>query len=354
MTKKPDTNKASQAGAETGTKPADKKANSKPAPAKKRAGRTGFIVWSLAALALIGGALTVTWPAWKTPALEYVKANAPGLAAVLTTPFAPPLPVEPPAPTAETPAASPTGPLRARLDALERALADTANDVAGLSGGNGSGNVTALEDINKKLSGLAARLQEVETKLAASDGATGIRLLLLGQVQSALGAGQSFSDSLNALKRLMAKDADGLALLARLGVHGISGVATSRRLIDDFEITARAVAQAIRRDAFTETVGDGAGASGWLAGLWGKLTSLVVVRRVGPGAAEDTSADALLARASHALDGGDLAGALIALQGLGHDAAMAAAPWVAQAQARLDADKAFAALRAHILAASGG
>ena len=76
------------------------------------------------------------------------------------------------------------------------------------------------------------------------------------------------------------------------------------------------------------------------------LMRLVTVRPVGADAEGDDAA-ARVARAEAKLAAGDLAGAVAELEGLEGAAAEAAAPWLAQARARLAAESALDRLRAH-------
>jgi hypothetical protein len=75
-----------------------------------------------------------------------------------------------------------------------------------------------------------------------------------------------------------------------------------------------------------------------------KLSELVSVRPVGEDVEGDDAA-ARVARAEAVLAKGDLAGAVAELEGLTGQAAEAAAPWLADARARLDAEAALAALQ---------
>jgi hypothetical protein len=68
------------------------------------------------------------------------------------------------------------------------------------------------------------------------------------------------------------------------------------------------------------------------------------------GEVEGDSARARIARAEARMQDGNLAGAIEALQGLQGDAAEAAQPWVADAQARLAAEEALADLTRRTLA----
>ncbi|MHA1535976.1 MAG: mitofilin family membrane protein, partial [Alphaproteobacteria bacterium] len=87
----------------------------------------------------------------------------------------------------------------------------------------------------------------------------------------------------------------------------------------------------------------------WAERAWARARSVVIVRRIGPGVKGD-DAEAVVARAEARLAVRDIAGAALALKGLGGGAALAAAPWLASAGAHLEAAQAVQALHRAALA----
>jgi hypothetical protein len=85
-----------------------------------------------------------------------------------------------------------------------------------------------------------------------------------------------------------------------------------------------------------------------LSGVLRRLSDVVTVRPIGD--VEGLGAGAVVARAEHRLQAGDLAGALTELDGLSGLAAEAAAAWRSDAEARLAADAALAALGDQVVA----
>ena len=85
-------------------------------------------------------------------------------------------------------------------------------------------------------------------------------------------------------------------------------------------------------------------------GVVQRLSSIVSVRRVGE--AEGDTALARLARADKAVAAGDLAAAVTGLEGLGGPAGEILAPWLAEAKARLAADRQAETLLSAALAAA--
>src|SRR5262249_49879689 len=164
-------------------------------------------------------------------------------------------------------------------------------------------------------------------------------VLAAGQLEAALDSGQPFTSELEAVRRLAGKDADLAPILAQLEDSAGEGVPTLAQLRTRFEDMALAVAQA----ATAPVEGR------WIDRGLARLRSVVTVRPVG-GDVEGDGAEARLARAEARLSEGDLAAGVSELDGLTGPAAEAAAPWLADARARVAADKAIQRLRERALA----
>jgi uroporphyrinogen-III synthase len=164
-------------------------------------------------------------------------------------------------------------------------------------------------------------------------------LLAVGQLREAMARGGSFAPELASLQALTDNDPSFGPAINTLAAHATRGVKTRAQLRDDF---AR-VAPAILRNA-----GTGTSESWWQAPI-DRLSNLVSVRKIGD-VAGDTP-DAIAARAEYRLSEDDLAGAVSAVDRLSGAPADAARPWLTEARARLDTERAIAALSAQALKA---
>ncbi len=218
----------------------------------------------------------------------------------------------------------------ARLATLEAAIGNTArvedlgNRIVILEGKSAdaasvltlSDRVAALEDISRRA--IAEQTAEVALLMAAA------------QLREAVVAGRPFEIELETTKALAAHVLDtsiedeGFAAYAARGVPSLS--ALQRR----FDETA---ARVVRAEMIPE------GANGWLRQSLDRLMSIVTVRRV-DGTPAGNSASAVLARSENRLLTGNIAGAAVEMTALTGAAAEAAAPWLADASARIAADRA--------------
>ncbi|GJL92691.1 COG4223 family protein [Hyphococcus sp.] len=123
---------------------------------------------------------------------------------------------------------------------------------------------------------------------------------------------------------------------AALEAHAEKGVASESAIRSRFDAAARAALAAAAQ----------AKAGGGFAGLMARAQSVISVRP-----AEPTSGDepgAVLSRADHALEQGEVAFALLQLEDLPLAAQEAMSDWIADARARAEAESALAALSARI------
>ena len=213
-----------------------------------------------------------------------------------------------------------------------------------------AGSVAALKDQLAELSAANAALQDAVAAQASQSGATSLDrnvalVLALGQLRDALRGAGGYGAELAQVLSLMEADDDLRAAIAPLTRFADSGVPTLAGLQRSFPAMARAVVAA----------GQGGDSDGLFAGVVRSLSSIVTVRPVGE--VEGGGAGPAVARAEARLRDGDLAGALAALEELTGRAAAAAAEWRGQAEVRLAADRAVAALAARAigqLAPAGG
>lgn len=243
----------------------------------------------------------------------------------------------------------------ARLAALENAPASGSGADPALAGSLDSlgDRVAALEAaarrqqaLEQAVGELSRQAQEIAGQInnAARGASEGEALVLAaGQLQSALAAGRPHGAELRAVEALAGGWPDLAAAVEPLRATAGSGLPTAVALYDRFKALAPEIIRAdrLRQDA------------GWVDQTLGRLSTLVTVRRASGEVAGD-GADAVLARAEAAVDKGDLAAAATELALLQGPAAEVAAPWLADAQARVAAEQAAAAVADLALARLGG
>ena len=218
----------------------------------------------------------------------------------------------------------------AELEGSNAALSTLTSRLEQLETGNAAGpNPEALAE---SITGLESRLGALETRESAVPAVDASSLLLaLGDLRASVRTGQPFAENLAAAVAAApeALPSDAIAVLDR---HAAVGVPTLASLRESYREASTAIARA---RATPES-------SGWMSEVISKVSSLISIRRVN-GAAEDTL-DGRLAIAERALASGDLEAAVTAIQGLAGSTAAAAAPWLDQAQSRLDSERALSVL----------
>jgi uroporphyrinogen-III synthase len=233
----------------------------------------------------------------------------------------------------------------ARLAALEVAL-DARPDV---------GQIAVALAENRRQSSEIARLQEQIAAMTAGASRTTGReglLLAVGQLREAIRQGRPFTTELATVQALAADDPTAAPPIAVLQALASRSVSTREALQARFGAIA---AEAGRAAQMADLVAD-APADDMLGRWWSavirRLSSVVSVRRVGDVAGDSPAAR--LARAEQAVAAGNLAGGVATLEGLPGPAGNVVAGWRAEAQARIELDRAGEALFAAALAASGG
>jgi hypothetical protein len=189
-----------------------------------------------------------------------------------------------------------------------------------------------LADLNNRVGALAKAQEELRA-------ATGMAALTMAvqNLRRAVADGKPFAAELKTLAALAPEPLEVSALEARRE----SGLANLGKLQRDFDAAAKTALDA------AQPAGDGS----FTGDLLAKARSLVRVRPTGeiPG----DGPDAVLARAGHRLDNGDLPGAIRETDQLTGPAAAAMAPWLTEAKARAAADDALAKLEARLASAPG-
>jgi hypothetical protein len=234
---------------------------------------------------------------------------------------------------ADEQARSDLGALRDRAEGLESRIAALESGLAGLA-----------ETDGKLQEGLASLRERAAGRGdAASDAALA---LALGQLRDALRAGLPFGGELALVQGLVEKDpAQGATLgtaLQDLAGAAEAGIPTQARLKDRFPAMAREVM----------AQGYGEEAEGLWSGVLRRLSRVATFRPKGE--VEGSDPGAVLARAESRLENDDLAGAVEQMAGLSGPAAEAAQGWLADAKARLAADRTIADLSHYALARLAG
>lgn len=192
---------------------------------------------------------------------------------------------------------------------------------------------------------LADRLDKVEAEmrdLQARRSSAAALLLAIGQLREAVARAMPFDAELRAVKALSPQDGETAPAIAALKPRAIAGIPTFATLTGRFQALAPEIVRA-------EVLPAG---QGWWRETLDRVATLVTIRREDGFAAGDSTA-AIVARAEGRLAEGDLAGAQAEAEKLTDGPAEIAAPWLADARARLVADKAVSELSAHVVAQIG-
>ncbi|MFN3933880.1 COG4223 family protein [Parvibaculum sp.] len=195
-----------------------------------------------------------------------------------------------------------------------------------------------LPDVEKMEARVAALEKKEEDPDAAARAALGLALANLAR--AAEGAG-SFETELRVMGQFVPDQPE----LAALADAAKSGVPTRAALEGRFASLAQSVFDAERR----------AGEDGLWSRFLANAKSLVTIRRTGEISGETT--EAIVARMEERLKAQDLGGAVTEAELLAGPAAEAAAPWIADAKARLETDRLVRELSARLageLAAARG
>jgi hypothetical protein len=286
--------------------------------ARKKRRRFAAITWLVTSLILVL-ALVATSPYWAPPLLPMLPWNAGGGAG--------------------------NAALGGRLDAVEQKLNDLSGqaeipaatpDLTGVED-KLRDQAAALDKLQDNAQKLDQRLSALEARISAmSDDPQRLLLMSLSELAAAVGTSRPYAGELGAAEALAAGKPDILAQLKTLDAgagHGIPGEAVLARQF------SASVAPALMRTE-TETTAPG---ESWWRRILARLESLVVIRRTDQAGGQ--SADpvaAAVATAEAALDQGDIAGAVGAIEGLPAENAAAAQPWLALAKQRLAAEAAVA------------
>jgi uroporphyrinogen-III synthase len=223
--------------------------------------------------------------------------------------------------------------LAGRVTALEQQLAKVGDDAAALAALQ-----TATKSLETETQSLAQKLEAQSTALAAlsahaqqdasrSDAAL---LIALQQLRIALASSASYAPALHTAEALAQGRADLMQELQPLEAHAANGIPNLALLRERFEPMATRALEAA----------PGEPDQGWVASAGSAVLRFFDVRREKGGSETETA----IGDAERALRAGDLAGAVAALQRLKGASGEAAASWIADAGARVEAEQRLAAL----------
>ncbi|NQW11300.1 MAG: hypothetical protein HQ481_15655 [Alphaproteobacteria bacterium] len=214
-------------------------------------------------------------------------------------------------------------------DRLTREIDKSADDLVWIEA-----RIAGIEDRLKTLSQTLAQTRETQAK-------AGTFLVAAAHLATTAATSGSFAAELAALRATAPAVLEVDAILEILAKHD-AGVPSYAVLAERFAATAARVIDA-------SVVGTDQGVVGQALT---RVTALISVRRTE--SAPEGGINALLNEAEAALGGGDLAGAVKALETLDGDTAVVAAGWLADARTRLALDDAVRALQAQALASVSG
>jgi len=330
------------------------------APDVQKSGGFGLL-WLIFILVVIGGAMVAGWsvigplvPPQVRTVVEDVRVRL-GLAS--PPPFVPeiaraPLPapeVRSEPPVAQVPVvdvvdlAPVVEQLTARLDVLEGQL-------GAVSSGDGRAALAATGDLVQTLSALKVQLATLSARMDTLEQAQAARVnpmvktqalvLAATQLRARLMGDTAFAAELKALESIAADDAVVRAVVARLRPNAAVGIPSEAALIARFAPVAIDI---VRMRAVS-------GEEGWLGTVKNSLSKLITVRQTDPTKITN-DVERAVSIAEAALQLGDLAGAVKALTPLQGPPSDAAAAWLGDARARVDAEAALEDLYNHALEA---
>jgi len=222
--------------------------------------------------------------------------------------------------------------LGSRLQALENRPAPT-------GGPSPEALQSSLEPLNARLAELETRIAAVaksQEELRSSTGSAALTMAVQN-LRRAVADGKPFASELKTLATLAPEPLE----VAPLEARRESGLASLDKLQREFDASAKAAIDAARPE------GDGSFAGDLLA----KARGLVRVRPTGDIAGDAPAA--ILARAEHRLDAGDLPAAIRETGQLAGPAAQAMTPWLTEAKAKAAADEALARIEAKLASSNG-
>lgn len=200
--------------------------------------------------------------------------------------------------------------------------------------------LTALDKTTADLSQKIAALDKAEQQQNAGDPKAMALTLALLQIRGAIEAGRPFEPEYQAFVTLSRDRPDIAAAITPLGEAAQHGVASRAVLSERLRQLAPRIANA--RPPPNNTL---------KSQVVARLRSLVTIRRIE--GADETPAEAAVSEAQDDVAGGDLAGAIAALDRLDGPAKTAAEPWLKMAKTRLAVETALRQAQAALTASLG-
>ena len=253
-------------------------------------------------------------------------------------------------------------PLLDKIAELETALKAVSSEVSSIEIASTSGGsadmgeikeLVALREANKTLSDQVSTLTNRLTKVEE----TGLQVQAMGSnlqglmaaissVREVVRTSSPYEAELKTLAALSQGDAVLNEGIKMLSANSAGGLASTTALIAAFDKTANDI---VRASAVPE-------GEGWMEQTVKNVTSLVSIRRA-PGHTDGEGVLGIVARAEMNVRNGDFAGAIKELGALEGNAKEAAQGWIAQASARIGAEKTLSQMQAHaltLLSSNGG
>jgi hypothetical protein len=181
----------------------------------------------------------------------------------------------------------------------------------------------------EELAALRASLDQLRNEDATTNARQMKASFALAALSRAIDQGDPYTDELAAVEQFE-------PAAAALEAHAEQGVASESALRARFDAAARAALAAAAQEK----------AGGGFAGVMARTQSIISVRPANPTSGDEPGA--VLSRADHALEQGEVAFALLQLEDLPLVAQEAMSGWIADARARAEAESSLAALSARI------
>jgi hypothetical protein len=194
-----------------------------------------------------------------------------------------------------------------------------------------------IVELNDKVAALA----KAERDQPATDPKITAMALAVLQIRDAVETGRPFEAEYRALIALAHDHPDIVSAAAPLDAPAANGIASRAALAARLHELAPQIATAKPPPKPT-----------WKSQIVARLRSLVTIRRIE--GTDQTQAEGTVGKAERALAGGDLTGAVAALDGLGGPSQAAAQPWLQMAKARLAVEAALRQVQAALTVAVGG
>ncbi len=227
------------------------------------------------------------------------------------------------------------------LDDLRRRISQLEVGTASSKGRAASQAVEIERRLSSAVAEIESRLADLERQPPTSVGSASeapATVLAVSQLRKTVEAGRPFAEDLAALSAISDDDPAMRAATALLKRYAEAGAPTLAALRDRFQRIAGEIVRAAK--ALPE--------NGWVERVANRIAGLVTLRRVDGGGEENV--DSLVATAENRLAEGDLGAAIESIEKLNKHSGPAtavAAPWLADARARLDVERAMTSLHVY-------